>query len=288
MLKTRLVVLMVLLAAVVVAPVQATGPWLWANQLDSMDNIAGRPWTDWRDPAEGTGWLMQNNVTMSEGTGSMEIDYGVTNDSLGVPDPTSGYDYQGNWVGVGAKGGAFDAAGNYLGKFDREIAGTFTPGNGPGEMPTLIPGYHVFVLDVYKAPVAAGFESPGHVRELQLYDSLGVRNTYQVQSEPTARFTPAGWKTYLVDLLQPFENNADLSDIQEIRLWVSEWSAYVSTPQPLPGTGGCLWPQWPDDYTLVRPVGLSVLIDDLRLIPEPATILLLGLGGLVLRRRKRV
>ena len=281
MFKTRLV-LMIALVAFVAAPVQATGPYV-GTQIDSMDNIFARPWYDARDPGEGTGWLMQNNVTMSEGSGSMEIDYGVTNDSLGVPDPLSGYDYLGAFVGIGAKGGSFDAAGNYVGKFDREIVGVM----GPGELPIPLvdsgPGTHVFVLDVFKTVA----NSPEHVRELQIYDSGGARNTYSVQSEAGASTVGAGWKTYLVNLACPLENSANLADIQEIRLFVSAWSAFVSGTPPGPGNCDIPFPSWPTDYTVVRPTGTPVLIDDLRLIPEPATMTMLALGGLALLRRRK-
>jgi len=252
MLKTRLA-LMVLLAAIVVIPAQAV-------LLDDMSNIAARPWTDARDPGEGTGLLQQ-------GAGVMKIDYGLT----GSSDPLSGYDYLGNFVGVDGPGGAFNAAGDYVGKFDREIVGGFVLGV---EMPLLTVG-DVFTLDVFKS-VAGGSE---HVRELQLYDSLGARNTYQVQAEATADATPQGWTTYAMPLSSPLENNADLSDIVEVRLFVSAWSAYVSGPgQP---------PVWPDDYTIVRPTGTPVLIDNLQIIPEPATMTMLSLGGLALLRRRK-
>ena len=251
MLKTRLV-LMVLLAVVVMTPVQAA-------LLDNMDNIAARPWTD----ARGTGWL-------SQGSGVMTIDYGVTGDGV-TPDPTSGYDYLGNFVGVGAAGGAFDSAGVYKGSMDREIVGDFVLGV---EMPLLATS-DVFSLDVYKS--VAGYSE--HVRELQLYDSSGLRNTYSVQAEATADATPQGWSTYLVPLSSPLENNADLSDIVQVRLFVTAWSAYV-----FQNFGD---PQWPGDYNLVPQSGTQVLIDNLQIVPEPATMTMLGLGGLALLRRRK-
>ncbi len=221
--------------------------------LDSMDNIAARPWTDKRDPAEGTGW-------MSQGAGVMKIDYGVTNDSAGVPHPLSGWTADGTYVGPGGTGGCFgDPAlggapfgwpgGPYYGRYDREISGPFTF----AELGILTTD-DCFLLDVYKTVA----NSPEHVRELQLYDSLGNRNTYSVQYEPLAITVGAGWKTYCVELSAPLENNADLTDIVDVKLWVSSWSAYV-----FQNFG---YPQWPADYIVVPPSGTPVLIDNLRLV----------------------
>ena len=238
MFKARLV-LMIALAAFVMAPVQA-------GQLDSMDNIAARPWTD----DLGTDWLSQSS-TANEGTGSMKIDYGVTGS---VPDPCSGWDYLGNFVGVGAAGGAFDSLGNYLGAYDRVILAPFAPAEFGGPLTI----GHIFYLDVYKTIA----NSTEHVRELQLYDRHRRRNTYTVQVEMTAKDTPVGWTTYSVPLISPLENNADLSDIVQIRLFTSAWSAYV-----FQNFGN---PQWPADYTVVRPTGTPVLIDNL-VVVCPAT-----------------
>jgi len=257
-----------LLAAVVITPVQAVTPLV----LDNMDNIATRPWVDLRDPAEGTGWL-------SQGTGVMKIDYGVTNDSAGVPNPAALYDYLGNYLGptAGQPGGAFDSAGTYLGKMDREIMGVFTLGVGPGLMPNLLPlvSTHRLTMDVYKT--VAGYSE--HVREIQLYDSSGARNTYSVQPEATADATPQGWSFYQVPLSTPLENNADMTDIVDVRFFVTAWSAYVFQNFEAP--------VWPGDYMLVPQSGTPVLIDNLELVPEPATIAMLSLGGLALLRRRK-
>ncbi len=223
--------------------------------LDDMCNIAARPWTDDRDTQGQArpGW-------MSQGDCVMKIDYGVTNDQQGVPNPSSGYDYLGNWVGVGGPGGAFTStagnvggfnADNYAGDFDRVPSGPFTWAElGSACLTTC----DAISLDVFKTLA----NSSEHVRELQLYDSLGNRNTYSVQAEGTASTTggAAGWRTYCVCLSNPLENNADLTDITDIKLWVSSWSAYPTAPNP----------SWPDDYVVVPRSGTPVLIKNLRLI----------------------
>ena len=260
MFKTRLV-LMSVLVAFVMASVQAV-------VLDDMDNIAARPWTDDRDTQGQArpGW-------MSQGAGVMKIDYGVTNDSAGIPDPASGWDYLGNWVGVGGPGAAFTSADgnvggfnadNYAGDFDRVPSAPFSP----LELGILTTN-HVFILDVFKTIA----NSPEHVRELQLYDSLGNRNTYQVQAEATARITPQGWTTYCVPLCTPLENNADLTDIVTVKLWVSAWSAYPTASNPA----------WPDDYVVVPRTGTPVLIDNMRLELVPTQLALDNMDNIAAR-----
>jgi hypothetical protein len=189
----------------------------------------------------------------------MVLDYGNTTDNAGVPHPSSGWDYLGNWVGVGQPMGAWGNpaicdfwwtpfCNSYYGKFDRVPSGSFTF----AELDCLTTD-DIFTLDVYKTIA----NSPEHVRELQLYDSLGNRNTYSVQSEPLAISVGAGWKTYCVQLSNVLENNADLCDITDIKFWVSSWSFAPNYP-------GAPWPE----YTGGRPTGTEVKIDNLRLVDQ--------------------
>ncbi len=284
--KRSSLVLMVLLVAVVVTPVQGI---TYPHMLDDLSDIsAAGPtktgWYDRRDTVDQArpGWLGQ-------GTGSMEIDYGVTNDTAGTADPCSGYDYQGNWVGVGQPLGAFNSTlsggpywwnaygdyGGYLGDMDREIIGDFNQGNNPGQIPNLsgIAATHALSVEVYKS-VANNSE---HLREIQLYDSGGARNTYSVVAEVDANTAGAGWATYIVPLHHPLDNNADLTDIVQIRLFVTAWAASPTKESP----------SWPTDYIFAQPTGTPVGIRNLQLIPEPATIAMLSLGGLALLRRRK-
>ncbi len=264
MFKARLV-LMIVLAAFVMAPVQAL-------MLDNMDNIFGAPGVDrllspWTDAA-GPCW-------MSQGQGVMKIDFGETHDGPGrppcIPHPLSGWDYLGNFVGPGGAFGDPALGHIYYGEYDIVPSGDF---GGPLMPPNFAPlvATHAFTLDVYKT--VAGYSE--HVREIQLYDSLGNRNTYSVQSEPLAITVGAGWKTYTIPLSTPLENNADLTDIVTVKLWVSAWSAYVTSstnpydPVTQPPEYAA-WPPWPEDYTVVPQSGTPVLIDNLRL--EQVTVL---------------
>jgi len=263
---------MIALAAVVVAPVQAI---TYPHMLDDMSNIAARPWTDDREPGEGGIGLLQ------QGSGTMLLDYGNTTDSAGTPNPTAGYDYQGNWVGhTNLSGGAFTSTGGYVGKYDRVPSGSFTP----AELGILTTS-DVFALDVYKPLTSYG----EHVRELQLYDSLGNRNTYIVIGEGGTDLdspggpgrsimnTPAGWTTFTVPLSAPRENNADLTDIVTVKVWASSWACYSTSPtnpyDPVTeAVAYAAWPHWVNagsglnDWSLTPISGLPLLIDNLRLI----------------------
>jgi hypothetical protein len=204
----------------------------------------------------------------------MKIDYGVTNDPCGVPDPNSGYDYLGNNVGVGAAGGAFDVNGNYLGKYDRVPSAPFTALELSG-----LSTEAVFTVDVYKPLTGYG----EHARDLQLYDSNGLRNTYKIIGTGVTDMdnpaggpgrsimnTPAGWTTYCIPLDSPSEEGlASLDDVNTVKIWVSSWAGYpTSTVNPYDPNDPnyANWPDWGQgDWSLTPHSGLPLLIDNLKL-----------------------
>ena len=284
MFKARLI-LMFLLAVIIMAPVQA-------KMLDNMDTIYdandnGEVWADDREPGEGGIGLLQQGTDPCDGSnGVMMLDYGNTTDPCGVSDPCSGYDYLGNWVGVGAAGGAFravadpnDPNGTYVGKLDRVPSAPFPP----GDIPCLTyPSNYYFTLDVYKP--LTGYAV--HARSLQLYDTTTARSTYHIQREGGADLaslggpgrtimdTPTGWTRFIIPITAANideEDNADLCDIVTVKIWVSSWACYsTATTNPYDvytePNEYVAWPEWGQgDWTLTPRTGLPLLIDNLQL-----------------------
>jgi hypothetical protein len=85
-------------------------------------------------------------------------------------------------------------------------------------------------------------------------------------------YTWSGWATGIADM-----NN--VTDIQLYVFTTNRDNTGASGPYRLDSTGGTVWPLGPNAGTMS--------VDDIYLVPEPATIALLGLGGLALLRRRR-
>jgi hypothetical protein len=111
---------------------------------------------------------------------------------------------------------------------------------------------------------------PEHVRQLIIYSPNGLarfdvangETIYQGwQDVTTACVGSSGWS---------YEGTFDATHVTTIDFWVSAWG-YVGP-----------WGE-PGSYQ-VMPTGTPVCIDE---IPEPATMVMLGLGGLALLRRRK-
>jgi hypothetical protein len=119
--------------------------------------------------------------------------------------------------------------------------------------------------------------SPECVKQIQLYsntsnDSPVVGATFDVATGEQS--IPAGWHEAVCQLSQ-FNNigNLDLAHIDLIDFWVSCW--------------GYVGPWGEEGSYAIMPTNQPVYIDDLQIIPEPATMSLLGLGTLALLKRRK-
>jgi hypothetical protein len=120
-------------------------------------------------------------------------------------------------------------------------------------------------------------DGPECVKQIQLYsntsnDSPDVQATFDVATGEQS--IPVGWHEAVCQLSQ-FNNigNLDLAHIDLIDFWVTCW--------------GYVGPWGEEGSYQIMPTNTPVYIDDLQIIPEPATMSLLGLGTLALLKRRK-
>jgi hypothetical protein len=254
--KTRILLMVFVLVAVLVPVAQAM-------VLDPMTQGAilrppietGR-WADER----GAGAL-KSSAFSSDGDGSMMIDYGywATGEDFPPGDP-----------------------------YDRVPRGYFEVNPQHPEYAPALPDLTglQFTFSWWKGNA----NGPEHVRELQIYSPDGMARFHVANGGEAAvgdiHYTGmlAGWQDVTTAPVGSagwtYEGTFDATNVTTIDFWVSCWHQdWAEFP---PGSGN-----WQPIEDQLMPTGTPLYIDNLQLVPEPATMSLLGLGTLALLKRRK-
>jgi hypothetical protein len=243
---------MMVFVVVAVLPPAVQAAFTAPSQLDSMDNVLVTTGGRWWDARGYVPTMVSQSAFALEGTGSMVINFNL---------------FTGNQWDV-------DARGDY---------GRILPINlGP----IAVGAGDAFTFWGYRPAEGAG--GAERIAELQVYSPGGDnRAVATVVASPDAPNIPVGWTQYTIPR-SAFVNDygtIDWANIDLVNFWVTCWSDNgIGWWEVPPGSGH--WEPMPG-YEQYPVTGAPVYIDDFRLVPEPATMLLLGLGTLALLKRRK-
>ena len=202
---------------------------------------------DWQDPILTNTSYLKDSAFSHDGDGSMMIDYSYWSDPE-LPPPNGD-------------------------PYDRVPRGYFEPGNG-----TYDPGLGDLTgLRLSFWWYKANTDGPEAVREIQIYSPDGCTGIAVANG---GQSIPVGWYNFVTEPITAagwdwMDGALDPTNITTIDFWVSCWGDNWYEGQP------------PEEWEQIMPTGSPVYIDDLQVIPEPATMIMLGLGGLALLRRRK-